>query len=399
MSTPSNRSVILSGARTPFGKLNGGLASKSAVELGAVAIKAAIGRAKVEPADVGHVVMGQVLQGGAGQNPARQAAFGSGLARTVTAETVNRVCGSGMLAIEQADRLIRAGDHDVVVAGGMESMTNAPYLLRKARGGYRMGDGVLEDMMISDGLLCAVCNVQMGTHGDNVASEVVVGREEQDAWALRSHQRYFAALERGVYAEELVPIEVQEKKETRLIDADEGPRRDTSADALAKLKPAFSPSGTVTAGNAPGVNDGAAALAIAGEGWARAKGLTPLATILSHGVAAWDAPYLAFTPEMAARIALEKAGLKVEDIDLFEINEAFASVALTSAKRLGADPERVNVNGGAVAIGHPIGASGARIVIALVNELRRRGGGLGLAAICSGGGQGDALIVEVGSRQ
>jgi acetyl-CoA C-acetyltransferase len=393
------RSVILSGARTPFGKLNGGLASKNAVELGAVAIKAAIGRANVDSADVGHVVMGQVLQGGAGQNPARQAAFGAGLAKTVTAETVNRVCGSGMLAIEQADRLIRAGDYDVVVAGGMESMTNAPYLLRKARGGYRMGDGVLEDMMVDDGLQCAVCNVQMGTHGDNVASEVEVGREEQDAWALRSHQRYFAALERGVYADEVVPVEVQEGKETRLVETDEGPRRDTSSEALARLKPAFSPSGTVTAGNAPGVNDGAAALVVAGERWAQAKGLTPLATIVSHGVAAWDAPYLAFTPEMASRIALEKAGLKVKDIDLIEINEAFANVALTSAKRLGADPEKVNVNGGAVAIGHPIGASGARIVIALVNELRRRGGGLGLAAICSGGGQGDALIVEVGSRQ
>ena len=391
----TTRSVILAGARTPFAKLNSSLATKSAVDLGAVAIKAALDRSGVDPAAVGHVVMGQVLQGGAGQNPARQAAFAAGLAKTVTAETVNRVCGSGMLAIEQADRLVRAGDYDVVVAGGMESMTNAPYLLRKARGGYRMGDGVLEDMMIGDGLRCAVCEVQMGTHGDNVAAEVEVGREEQDAWALRSHQRYFAALERGVYAEEIVPVEVQDRKESRLVEADEAPRRDTSAEALARLKPAFAQTGTVTAGNAPGVNDGAVAVVVANERWARENGLTATAAIVSHGVAAWDAPYLAFTPEMAARIALEKAGLKVADIDLFEINEAFANVALTAARRLGVDPERVNVNGGAVAIGHPIGASGARIVVALVNELRRRGGGLGLAAICSGGGQGDAIIVEV----
>lgn len=391
------RSVILGGARTPFGKLGGGLASKQAVELGTIAIRGAMERSGVLSSDVEHVVMGQVLQGGAGQNPARQAAFGACLDKTVTAETVNRVCGSGMLAIEQADLLIRSGDHRVVVAGGMESMSNAPYILRKARGGYRMGNDVLEDMMIGDGLLCAIDCVQMGTHGDNVSAEIGIGRQEQDAWALRSHQNYFAALERGVFTNEIVPVEIQDRKGTTVVDTDEAPRRDTSAEALARLKPAFSPDGTVTAGNAPGVNDGAAAFVVADSDWAAEHGLSPRATILAHGVAAWDVPYLAFTPEMAARIALERAGLRVEDLDLVEINEAFANVAISATKRLGVDPALVNVNGGAVALGHPIGASGARITLALINELARRGGGIGLAAICSGGGQGDALIVEVPS--
>ncbi len=391
-------SVILSGARTPFGKLSGVLAAKSAVELGGIAIKEAIGRAAVGPEDVEHVVMGQVLQGGAGQIPSRQAAFLAGLQRTVTSETINRVCGSGMRAITLADDLIRLGERDVVVAGGMESMTNAPYLLRRARGGYRMGDGVLEDMMVGDGLTCAVAGVHMGVHGGNVAAEEGVSREEQDAWALRSHQRALAAQDGGLFAEEIVPVEITDRKGTTVVDRDEAPRRDTTPEALTKLKPVFDPEGTVTAGNAPGVNDGAAAAVLTSEGWARARGRTPMATILAHAVAAWDVPYLAYTPAMAAQIALEKAGLKVGDIALFEINEAFSNVPIISARRLGADPEKVNVNGGAVALGHPIGASGARIVITLIHELRRRGGGLGLAAICSGGGQGDAVIVNVGGR-
>ncbi len=394
-----SRSVILGGMRTPFGKLNGSLSSKSAVELGGLAIRCAMERSGVVPADVDHVVMGQVLQGGAGQIPARQAAFLAGLDKTVTSETVNRVCGSGMLAITTADLQLRAGDHEVVVAGGMESMSNAPYLLRKARTGYRMGDGVLEDMMVSDGLTCAVAGVHMGVHGGNVAAEEEVSREEQDAWALRSHQRYFAAKERGVYDEEIFPVEIKNRKGDAIVDRDEAPRRDTSAEALAGLKPVFDPNGTVTAGNAPGVNDGAAAVVLASEAWAKERGMTPAATILAHGAAAWDVPYLAYTPELAARVALKKAALTVEDIDLVEINEAFASVPIISARRLGVDPEKVNVNGGAIALGHPIGASGARVVIALVNELRRRGGGLGLAAICSGGGQGDALVVEVPGGQ
>jgi acetyl-CoA C-acetyltransferase len=281
----------------------------------------------------------------------------------------------------------------------MESMSNAPYLLRKARTGYRMGDGVLEDMMVGDGLTCAVAGVHMGVHGGNVAAEEEVSREEQDAWALRSHQRYFAAKERGVYDEEIFPVEIKNRKGDSTVDRDEAPRRDTSAEALAGLKPVFDPKGTVTAGNAPGVNDGAAAVVLASEAWAKERGVTPAATILAHGAAAWDVPYLAYTPELAARVALKKAGLTVEDIDLVEINEAFASVPLISARRLGVDPEKVNVNGGAIALGHPIGASGTRVVIALINELRRRGGGLGLAAICSGGGQGDALVVEVPGGQ
>jgi acetyl-CoA C-acetyltransferase len=393
--TSLQKSVILSGVRTPIGKLNGGIASLSAVELGGIAIKEAICRSGVQLDEIEHVIMGQVLQGGAGQIPSRQAAFKAGLAKTVTSETINRVCGSGMRAITLGETQIRAGDQNVVVAGGMESMSNAPYLLRKARTGYRMGDGVLEDMMIGDGLMCALEGCHMGIHGSNVAAEENVGREEQDAWALRSHRRYFEALDRGVYAEEIVPVEIIDRKGTAIVNADESPRRDTSAEALANLKPAFDPTGTVTAGNAPGVNDGAGAVVLASEEWAASRGLRPLATILAHGAAAWGPAYLAYTPAMATEMALKRAGLSVSDVKLFEINEAFASVSLISARRLGIDPAIVNVNGGAVAIGHPIGASGTRIVIALINELRRRGGGIGVAAICSGGGQGDAVVIDV----
>jgi acetyl-CoA C-acetyltransferase len=389
------RSVILGGARTPFGRLNGALAPMTAVELGAIAIKAAMQRSGIEPDDVEHVVMGQVLQGGAGQIPSRQAAFKAGLAKTVTSETINRVCGSGMRAITLADTLIRCEDYQVIVAGGMESMTNAPYLLRRARQGYRMGDGVLEDMMIGDGLMCALEGCHMGIHGGSVAAEEGVTREEQDAWALRSHQRAIAAQDNGVLAEEIVPVEIVDTKGTTIVERDEAPRRDTSAEALAKLKPAFDPSGTVTAGNAPGVNDGAAAMIVTSEAWARERGVRPMARILAPAAAAWGPAYLAYTPQMAAERALKKAGLTVADVDLFEINEAFANVTLIAARRLGVDLDKVNVNGGAVALGHPIGASGARIVLTLIHELKRRGGGRGLAAICSGGGQGDAMIVEV----
>jgi acetyl-CoA C-acetyltransferase len=387
--------VIIGGARTPFGRLNGSLASKTSVELGGIAIGAAICRAGLAAGDVEHVIMGQVLQGGVGQIPARQAAFRAGLDKTVTAETINRVCGSGMRAIELADLQIRSGMHSVIAAGGMESMTHAPYFVRNARSGYRMGNGVFEDMMIVDGLFCALDQVQMGLHGDTVAAELGINRVEQDAWALRSHQRALAAIDDGRMSEEITPVEIKNRKEIVTVDTDEAPRRDTSAAALAKLKPAFSEAGTVTAGNAPGVNDGAAALILTSEEWAADRGLPVLARILGQGEAAWDAPYLAKTPAMAGEIALKRAGLKSSDIDLFEINEAFANVALNASRMLGADPERVNVNGGAVALGHPIGASGARIVLTLALELRRRGGGLGLAAICSGGGQGDAVVIEV----
>jgi acetyl-CoA C-acetyltransferase len=395
MSESFRRVVILGGARTPFGKLGGALASLSAVDLGTVAATAAMERSGVSPGDVGNTIFGQVLQGGAGQNPARQVALKAGIGVDVPAETINRVCGSGMRAVTLADSLIRVGDYDVILAGGMESMSNAPYLLRKARSGYRMGDGVLEDMMIGDGLQCAVAGCHMGIHGSDVAAEEGVTREEQDAWALRSHQRAVTAQDSGLFAREIVPVEVQTKATTIIVDQDEAPRRDTSEEALARLKPAFAVDGTVTAGNAPGVNDGAAALVVTSADWAAAQGLSPRARILSHGEAAWDVPYLAYTPAMAAEKALAKADLKASDVDLWEINEAFASVAKISARRLGIDGDRVNVHGGAVALGHPIGASGARIVITLIEELRRRGGGIGVAAICSGGGGGDAIVLEV----
>jgi len=390
------QTVILAGARTPMGRLGGSLASRSAVELGTVATRCAIERSGVSPRDIEHLVLGQVLQAGCGQNPARQVSFGAGLDRTVTSETVNRVCGSGMRAVELADLLIGAGLHDVVVAGGMESMSGAPYLLRGARFGLRMGDGALEDSMVGDGLTCAVNGGHMGLHGGSVAAEENVGREEQDALALASHERYFAALGRGVPGEEIVAVEVAGKKGVMtLVDVDEAPRADTSLEALARLKPAFDPTGTVTAGNAPGVNDGAAAMVLAERAWAEAQGLTPLATVLGQGSAAWDVPYLAYTPEMAARVALDRAGLTIAEVDLWEINEAFASVPIIAARRLGIDLDRVNVNGGAIALGHPIGASGARITLSLAMELRRRGGGVGVAAICSGGGQGDAVVLRV----
>jgi len=390
------RSVILSGARTPFGKLGGGLVSKQAVELGTVAANAAIERAAVNRDDITNVIFGQVLQGGVGQNPARQVSFAAGLPKTTTAETINRVCGSGMRAITLADSVIRLGEHELVLAGGMESMSNAPYLLRNARFGYRMGNGELVDMMVHDGLQCAIECVHMGLHGGTVAAEEHVSCEEQDAWALRSHLRAIAAIDEGRLSEEIVPVEIVEKKRTVTIETDESPRRDTTAEALAKLKPAFDPSQTVTAGNAPGINDGAAAVMVSSESFARNAGITPRATILGHASAAWGPAYLAYTPAMAAEIALKRAGLTAADVDLWEINEAFASVSLISARRLGVSDDRVNVNGGAVALGHPIGASGTRIVITLINELARRGGGIGVAAICSGGGQGDAIVLQVG---
>jgi acetyl-CoA C-acetyltransferase len=395
MSREASRVVILGGARTPFGKLNGSLASKGAVDLGEIAARAAFARSGIAATDVQDTIFGQVLQGGAGQNPARQVALRAGVGVDVPAETINRVCGSGMRAVTLAETLIRAGDYDVILAGGMESMTSAPYLMRKARGGYRMGNGVLEDMMIGDGLECAVAGCHMGIHGSSVAAEVGVTRDEQDAWALRSHLRAVAAQDAGLLAREIVPVEVSAKGVTTAIEQDEAPRRDTSEEALARLKPAFDPEGTVTAGNAPGVNDGAAALVVASADWASAQGLSPRARILAHAEAAWDVPYLAYTPAIAAEKALAKAGLKPTDVDLWEINEAFASVTIISGRRLGIDMDRVNVNGGAIALGHPIGASGGRIVLTLIEELRRRGGGLGVAAICSGGGGGDAIVLEV----
>jgi acetyl-CoA C-acetyltransferase len=389
-------SVLLSYCRTPFGKLGGALAGLPAVDLGATVIREAIVRASIVPAEVQHVIMGMVVQAGAGQIPSRQATFKAGLSREVTSDTINRVCASGMRAITMADALIRAGEYEVIVAGGMESMSNAPYLLPDARFGYRMGNGVLVDAMQYDGLRCGVGDVVMGHYGDQVAAEERVTRQEQDAFALRSHKLAVAAIEKGTMAEEIVPVSVTDRRgATAHMTRDEAPRANTSAAALSALRPVFNPDGTVTAGNAPGVNDGAAAVVVASASWAQARDLTPIARIVTGATAAWDVPYLAYSPAMAAERALKRAELSIDDMDAVEINEAFASVPIISGRRLGVDMERVNVNGGAIALGHPIGASGARIVGTLALQLGRHGGGLGLAAICSGGAQGDAIILEV----
>ncbi len=392
----SKRSVIVSAARTPFGRFGGGLAPLSAVDLGAVAIREALSRAEMAGTDVDEVIMGMVLQGGAGQIPSRQAAVKAGLPWEVQSETINKVCASGMRSITLADQIIRAGDAEVIVAGGMESMSNAPYVLPKARNGLRMGNGELIDLMVHDGLTCAFHNVHMAVHGSNVAAEYGLTREEQDAWALRSHERAIAAIDQGHFADEIVPVVIPQKKgDDLIIDTDEGPRRDTSLEKLAKLPPVFTKDGTITAGNAPGVNDGAGAVVVMSEERARALGKKPLATILGHTAVGQDAPYIATTPGLAINKLLKKTGISLDQIDLFEVNEAFAAVTLTSGKLVGWDPDKVNVNGGAIALGHPIGVSGARIAMHLAYELKRRGGGLGIAAICSGAAQGDAILIQV----
>jgi acetyl-CoA C-acetyltransferase len=389
------RTVVLGTARTPFGKLGGGLSSLPAPRLGIAAAGAALERSGVAPADVGYVIMGQVLQAGSGQIPSRQVSVGIGLGPTVGSETVNKVCASGMRAATLADVLIRAGEHEVIVAGGMESMSNAPYLLPKARFGYTFGDGVMVDSMTSDGLTCTFDGLVMAEQNSRVSAEVGITRAQQDAWALRSHERAIAAIDAGRFEDEIVPVTIPGRRGDTVVDTDEGPRRDTSAERLAALPPVFSKDGATTAGNAPGVNDGAAALVLASEDWAAERGLTPLAVIRSFGYVADDYAYLVRTPAGATQVALAKAGLTAADIDLLEVNEAFSSVALNTIDLLGIDPDRVNVNGGAVALGHPIGASGARLLGTLVHELRRRGGGIGVAAICSGAAQGDATVLEV----
>jgi len=381
------RSVIASAVRTPFGKLGGALKDYEGTRLGSIAVRAALDRAGVPNDEVEYVVMGQVLQGGAGQAPARQAAVGAGLPKEVPADTINKVCASSIRAVEIADLMIRSGDHSVVVAGGMESMSNAPYILKQARFGYRLGDGTLIDLMTHDGLTSTFDQKHMVEQASFVSRELGISREDQDRWALRSHKRAVHAIDNGLFEDELVPVDG--------VTVDEGPRRDTSYEKLSSLKPVFDPEGTTTAGNAPGVNDGAGALVVTSEEYARKRGLEVLATIVSQAYVADDFAYLARTPAKAGKIALEKAGKTINDVERVELNEAFSSVVLNSAEMLGADPERVNVNGGAVALGHPIGASGARILSTMIHELRRNGGGLGLAAICSGGGQGDALLIEV----
>jgi acetyl-CoA C-acetyltransferase len=381
------RAVIVSAVRTPFGKLGGALKDYEATELGATAIRGALERVDVAADEIEYVLMGQVLQGGAGQAPARQAAVGAGLPKEVPADTINKVCASSIRAVEIADLMIRSGDHSVIVAGGMESMTNAPYILKKARFGYRLGDGTLIDLMTHDGLTSTFDGKHMVEQASFVSRDLGISREDQDRWALRSHERAVHAIDNHLFDEELVPV--------GNFGVDEGPRRDTSYEKLSQLKPVFDPEGTTTAGNAPGVNDGAGALVITSDEFAKRRGLEVLATIVSQGYVADDFAYLARTPAKAGKIALERAGKKIGDVERVELNEAFSSVVVNSAKMLEADPQKVNVNGGAVALGHPIGASGARILSTMIYELRRNGGGFGLAAICSGGGQGDAILIEV----
>ncbi len=383
----ANRSVIVSALRTPFGKLGGGLAAYEATQLGGFAIKAALDRIGLEPHEPEYVIMGQVLQAGAGQAPARQAAIAAGLPKETPSDTINKVCASSIRAIEIADTMIRAGDLEVVVTGGMESMTNAPYLLKKARFGYRLGHGELLDAMVYDGLTSTFDQLHMVVQNSQVARELGISRETQDAWAARSHERAAAAQDAGRFDDEIVTVGD--------LTADESIRRDTTVEKLATLTPVFDPDGTTTAGNAPGVNDGASCVIVCSEEWAAKRGLEPLATIVSQGYVADDFAYLARTPANAGAMALARAGKTIADVQRVEINEAFASVASNSTRLLGADESVVNANGGAIALGHPIGASGGRIVSTMVHELRRSGGGLGLAAICSGGGQGDALLIEV----
>jgi acetyl-CoA C-acetyltransferase len=389
------KTVILGAARTPIGKLGGGLAPLDATDLGGVAIRAALERADVAPEQVDHVVMGQVLQAGQGQIPSRQAQIKGGIPKEVSSETINKVCASGVRAVGILDMAIRSGEVEVGVGGGMESMSNAPYMLPGARFGYRMGDAQAIDAMLKDGLTNPFSGKHMAQEATEVAAELEMTRADMDRWSLRSHDLAIRAIDDGRMAEEIVPVTVNGRRAPTLVETDESPRRGTTLEALARLRPLFSADGTHTAGNAPGVNDGAGALVLASDRWARDNGKEILAELLAQAQVAGDFAYLAHTPARAARKALERAGLDVEEIDLWEINEAFASVTLCSIRMLGIPEDRVNVNGGAVALGHPIGASGARIITTLVLELRRRGGGLGCAAICSGGGQGDAVIVRV----
>ncbi|CAH0164118.1 Acetyl-CoA acetyltransferase [Peribacillus frigoritolerans] len=390
------KTVIISGVRTPFGKFGGGLSSLTASQLGGIAIKEALVRAGIEGSQVDEVIMGNVLQAGQGQIPSRQAARHAGLPWEVKTETINKVCASGLRSVTLADQIIRLGEEEIIVAGGMESMSNAPYILPKARWGLRMGDGELKDTMISDGLSCSFTGVHMGTYGNSTAEDLEITREEQDNWAYESHQKAIKAIDGGILAEEIISVQVPVRKgEPITIEHDEAPRKDTSAGKLAKLGPAFNNEGTITAGNAPGVNDGAGALVLMSEERAEKEGKTPFAYILAHAEVAVEAKDFPKTPGLVINDLLKKTGKSIEEIDLFEVNEAFAAVALASGKIANIEPGKVNVNGGAVALGHPIGASGARIIITLMHELKRRGGGLGIAAICSGGGQGDAILIEV----
>jgi len=393
------RSVIVSAARTAIGKFGGAIADLPATELGGRAIAASLERAGTSGEQVDYVIMGQVLQAGAGQITARQAAIKAGIPDSVPALTINKVCLSGLNAIALADQLIRAGEVSVVVAGGMESMDQAPYLLPKARTGYRMGDGKVVDSMIYDGLWDAFTDMHMGAQSENVNTEFKISREDQDAWALRSHQRAAEATADGRFKEEIVPIEIPQRKGDPVVfETDEGVRAETTAESLARLRTAFNKEGTITAGNASQISNGGAAVVVMSAERAEELGITPLAEIVAHGMSAERPPYLHTVPALALQSALKKAGMSPADLDLVEINEAFAAVALHSTRMLfnGDDSaqEKVNVNGGAVALGHPIGCTGARLVVTLLHELKRRGGGTGAATLCGGGGQGDALIIR-----
>ena len=388
------KTVVIGTARTPFGKLGGGLSTLDATDLGARAVEAALERAEVAPEQVEGVAFGQVLQAGQGQIPSRQVQVKAGIPEEVPSDTVNKVCASGLRSAGIIDHAIRLGELEVGVAGGMESMSKAPYLLPDARFGFRMGDVTALDAATHDGLTNPFTGKQMAPEANEVAEELELTRPDLDRYALRSHQLAVQATDEGRLPEEIVAVEVKEKKEEKVVEVDEGPRADTSLESLANLKPIV-PDGTHTAGNSPGLNDGAGALVLASEEWAKRDGREVLAVIRGQAAAAGEVRALAPTPAKATRLLLEKTGVSIDDIELFEVNEAFASVALNTMRELGIDEDRFNVNGGAIALGHPIGASGARIVGALVHELRRRGGGLGCAAICSGGGQGDAIVLEV----
>lgn len=390
-----NEAVIISAVRTPTGKFLGALKDFSATDLGAMVVREAVRRAGVKPEDIDEVIMGCVIQAGLGQNPARQAALKGGLPHTVSAFTVNKVCGSGLKAVMLAAQSIKLGDAAVIVAGGMESMSNAPYLLPKAREGYRMGHGTLIDAMIHDGLWCAFENYHMGNTGEVVAELYRISRQEQDEYALNSHRKAVAAIKAGKFKDEILPIEIPQKKGAPIIfDTDEPVREDTSLEALAKLKPAFKEGGTVTAGNAPGVNDGASALVVASFERARALGVEPMARIVAYASAGVEPKMVMMAPVEAIRRVLQKAGWALSEVDLFEINEAFSVQLVAIMRELGLDPKRVNVNGGAVALGHAIGNSGARVLTTLLYEMRRSGARRGIAALCLGGGNAVAMAVE-----
>lgn len=388
--------VIVSYARTPFGSFLGSLKDFPAVDLGALAVREAVSRAGLEGSLVDYALLGMVVQAGAGQIPSRQVTIKAGLPVEVPSDTIGKVCASSLRAVNLGDSLIRAGDAEIIVAGGMENMSATPYLLEKARSGYRMGDGKLVDSMVKDGLWCAIHNVHMGVHGGDVADEFEIGRDAQDQWAVRSHQLAISAIDEGRLQEEIVPVSVPQRKgEPIRFDTDELPRRNTTLEVLAKLQPVFKKGACVTAGNAPPISDGASALVLMSRNKAEELGLKPLASIVSQGAASARAPYIATVPALAGKKALEKAGMTAAELDLIEVNEAFAAVALTSIKLGGWNPEIVNVNGGAIAFGHPIGASGGRILMTLVSEMRRRRARYGMATICSGAAQGEATIVKL----